>query len=107
MKLLQQGECLGARMPNVDAADQTLGYFYFDEHPPHSCSYLVPAILRMAGDLSASTRVLDVGCGNGAISNELLTRGVVWSASMSVTAALMSPDVYTGQNRMLDSKCWK
>jgi 2-polyprenyl-3-methyl-5-hydroxy-6-metoxy-1,4-benzoquinol methylase len=61
-------------MPLEDSL-QTIGCFHFDCHPPHSCAYLVPALFKMLAPLSPSTRVLDVGCGNGAIANEFLTRG--------------------------------
>lgn len=32
-------------------------------------------MLAVAGELSPSTRVLDAGCGNGALAGELLARG--------------------------------
>jgi 2-polyprenyl-6-hydroxyphenyl methylase/3-demethylubiquinone-9 3-methyltransferase len=37
--------------------------------------YLMPAVLRMAGPLRAGMRVLDVGCGMGALAAEFWRRG--------------------------------
>jgi 2-polyprenyl-6-hydroxyphenyl methylase/3-demethylubiquinone-9 3-methyltransferase len=50
-------------------------YGFASEKPSHTARYLLPAILDMAGPLAPGTRVLDVGCGNGAVAGELLARG--------------------------------
>ena len=38
-------------------------------------AYLLPCILSLCGDLPAGSRVLDVGCGNGALAAEFARRG--------------------------------
>ncbi len=40
----------------------------------HTAAYLVPRLFELAGTLTPGTRVLDVGCGNGAISAYFLKR---------------------------------
>jgi len=37
--------------------------------------YLLPNILRLCGDLSPHSRILDIGCGNGSVALELASRG--------------------------------
>lgn len=41
----------------------------------HMHAHFMPHVLAFAGDLSAGTRVLDVGCGNGFACGEFLKRG--------------------------------
>jgi 2-polyprenyl-6-hydroxyphenyl methylase/3-demethylubiquinone-9 3-methyltransferase len=37
--------------------------------------YLLPSLLRHASDLAPHSRILDVGCGNGAVATEFAKRG--------------------------------
>ena len=37
--------------------------------------YLLPAVLELIGPVSPGMRILDVGCGNGAMAGELIQRG--------------------------------
>ena len=60
---------------SVSPATQQIGQFHYSEIAPHSCAYLLPAVLKMLPRLSSSSRVLDVGCGNGAIANAFLDSG--------------------------------
>ena len=41
----------------------------------HMHAYFMPQVLAFAGDLRLGTRVLDVGCGNGAACGEFIRRG--------------------------------
>ncbi|MDP9173122.1 MAG: class I SAM-dependent methyltransferase [Planctomycetota bacterium] len=41
----------------------------------HTHGYLLPAILSVCPTLGSGVRVLDVGCGNGAMAGEFLARG--------------------------------
>jgi cyclopropane fatty-acyl-phospholipid synthase-like methyltransferase len=50
-------------------------YGFADEQASHMHTYFMPVILRLAGDLKPGTRVLDVGCGNGAACAEFIRRG--------------------------------
>lgn len=50
-------------------------YGFGDEQASHMHAHFMPAILRLAGDLKSGTRVLDVGCGNGAACAEFIRRG--------------------------------
>jgi 2-polyprenyl-3-methyl-5-hydroxy-6-metoxy-1,4-benzoquinol methylase len=38
-------------------------------------AYLLPAILRLLGDLPPGSRILDIGCGNGSVALEVTRRG--------------------------------
>jgi 2-polyprenyl-3-methyl-5-hydroxy-6-metoxy-1,4-benzoquinol methylase len=42
--------------------------------PPHSCAYLTGRVVRLCRELAAR-RVLDIGCGNGALAAELAAAG--------------------------------
>lgn len=51
-----------------------------DAAPRHHVAYLLPAVQRLIGPIAPGTRVLDIGCGNGAlgraiVTDELLDRG--------------------------------
>jgi len=48
---------------------------YSNSADSHMHGYFMPRLLELAGDLKPGTRVLDVGCGNGASCGELLRRG--------------------------------
>jgi 2-polyprenyl-6-hydroxyphenyl methylase/3-demethylubiquinone-9 3-methyltransferase len=50
-------------------------YKYYDAEPLCTHSYLLPQILALCGPLKPSSRVLDVGCGNGALAGEFVRAG--------------------------------
>ncbi len=43
--------------------------------PRCSAAYLTPGVIALAGSVGAGTRVLDIGCGNGAMAGEFLKLG--------------------------------
>lgn len=45
------------------------------EGAPHAIAYLLPRVRELVGPVGPSTRVLDVGCGNGFIAGQLLNDG--------------------------------
>lgn len=49
-------------------------YGWIDDKPSYSCAYLSPPILKIVADLPGN-RVLDLGCGNGALCRELKQKG--------------------------------
>ncbi|HEY1381634.1 MAG TPA: class I SAM-dependent methyltransferase [Gemmataceae bacterium] len=49
-------------------------YGWSDAAAPHSCAYLVGPVVRLCRELGAR-RVLDVGCGNGALAAALAAGG--------------------------------
>jgi 2-polyprenyl-3-methyl-5-hydroxy-6-metoxy-1,4-benzoquinol methylase len=72
-------------------------YGWSEAVPPHSCAYLVGPVVQLCRQLGAR-RVLDIGCGNGALAGALTAagfdvtgcdddRGGVEIASRVVTAA--------------------
>lgn len=50
-------------------------YGFTSAQASHMHVHFMPAILRLAGELKPGTRVLDVGCGNGAACAEFIRRG--------------------------------
>ncbi len=48
---------------------------YTQPEGSHMFGHYMPQILALAGDLKPGLRVLDVGCGNGAVCGEFLKRG--------------------------------
>jgi len=50
-------------------------YGYHDANARCTAPYLLPQIWQLTGQLDASTRVLDVGCGNGFIAGEFYKKG--------------------------------
>lgn len=50
-------------------------YGFTKADPSHMCRHFMPHILAFAGELKAGLRVLDVGCGNGAVCGEFIHRG--------------------------------
>lgn len=43
-------------------------YSYANADPPHTLSYLLPVLERQLRDVEPGSRVLDLGCGNGALT---------------------------------------
>jgi SAM-dependent methyltransferase len=68
---------IGAKpLTTGDEKIPTAGEWDFpDEAPCCSHAYLLPNILSLCTPLGAGVRVLDVGCGNGALAGEFLQRG--------------------------------
>jgi 2-polyprenyl-3-methyl-5-hydroxy-6-metoxy-1,4-benzoquinol methylase len=58
----------------MSAPHPTKAAYGWSEAAPCSCNYLVGPIVRLCGGLAA-TRVLDIGCGNGALAGALATAG--------------------------------
>jgi cyclopropane fatty-acyl-phospholipid synthase-like methyltransferase len=50
-------------------------YGFAGAGPEHTIAYLLPPIFALCPPLGAGTRVLDVGCGNGAIAGRFAARG--------------------------------
>jgi 2-polyprenyl-3-methyl-5-hydroxy-6-metoxy-1,4-benzoquinol methylase len=50
-------------------------YGFPSEAPAHTQEYLLPTILRLCPKLGPEIRLLDVGCGNGAMAAEFLRYG--------------------------------
>ena len=50
-------------------------YEYKHAEQPHWNRYLVPPIMRLAGEIRPGMRVLDIGCGNGYIASLFLGHG--------------------------------
>ena len=48
---------------------------YPDERPRGCADYVSSSVFALAGALAPGTRVLDVGCGNGALAGVFLSRG--------------------------------
>jgi len=52
-----------------------LPYQFVNDCESHMHPFFMPHLIAMAGELKPGTRVLDVGCGNGAACAEFLRRG--------------------------------
>lgn len=48
---------------------------YVQPHLRNHHSYVLPIVWRLCADLQPGSRVLDIGCGNGAVVNEFIRRG--------------------------------
>ena len=62
-------------MKNIDKIS---GYHYADAGLSHSHGYLLPALLDMLKSMNLGTdqrRIFELGCGNGAIADQLTQRG--------------------------------
>lgn len=57
------------------AAGEYREWGYTTAAPLCSHRYLLPCVLDLLGPIEPGLRVLDVGCGNGAMASELLARG--------------------------------
>ena len=64
----------GPHSANMNTSLGYRSYGWDTPEPPASCAYLGPAILALARSLQPR-RVLDIGCGNGALMASLLKRG--------------------------------
>ena len=62
------------QIPQEPAETPVGDYGWVDSEGPHSCDYLVPLVLRLLQSLG-TRRVLDLGCGNGALCGVLLRNG--------------------------------
>lgn len=60
---------------NTPAVPSYKDYGFAHPDESHMHPHFVPHVFAMAGEVSAGTRVLDVGCGNGALCGEFLKRG--------------------------------
>jgi 2-polyprenyl-6-hydroxyphenyl methylase/3-demethylubiquinone-9 3-methyltransferase len=50
-------------------------YAFADAAESHMHRHFLPQVLALAGELKPGTRVLDIGCGNGAACGEFIKRG--------------------------------
>ena len=48
---------------------------YTSAAPAHTTRYLLPVVMRLAGEIRPGMRVLDVGCGNGHMAGHFVERG--------------------------------
>lgn len=62
-------------MPRTPSADQYVEFRYHDAQPRGCADYVGPVVFALAGALQPGMRVLDVGCGNGALAALFLARG--------------------------------
>lgn len=62
-------------MPETTSTDPYVEFRYDDARPRGCADYVGPIVFALAGPLRPGTRVLDVGCGNGALAGSLLERG--------------------------------
>ncbi len=51
------------------------GYHYSDASPSHTNTYLMPVVRSILSDVAPNGRILDLGCGNGAVSADLAACG--------------------------------
>jgi 2-polyprenyl-6-hydroxyphenyl methylase/3-demethylubiquinone-9 3-methyltransferase len=62
-------------MPHASTTDQYVEWTYPDAQARGCADYVSPSVMTLAGPLGSDTRVLDVGCGNGALAGLFLRRG--------------------------------
>jgi 2-polyprenyl-3-methyl-5-hydroxy-6-metoxy-1,4-benzoquinol methylase len=63
-------------LPRKDEINKTinLSEYRFDERAPHTAEYVTPAVISECYRIGASS-ILDLGCGNGAMTRSLADRG--------------------------------
>jgi len=59
----------------TESASGYRDFGYGSDQPLCTHRYLLPAVLEMLGSITSGMRVLDVGCGNGSMVGELISRG--------------------------------
>lgn len=60
--------------PGVDGANRLASYGWSTTQEPHTCAFLTPEVLAILAS-SGARRVLDLGCGNGALCAALSEAG--------------------------------
>lgn len=83
--------------PDSDYDAFAAGYARDNERNPWNAHYERPAVLRLVGD-AAGRRVLDAGCGAGALSAALVERGAVVGVDHS-SALLKTVDLQRAAHR--------
>ncbi|MCA9293115.1 MAG: class I SAM-dependent methyltransferase [Phycisphaerales bacterium] len=63
------------RIARDELATEVPEYGYASERPAHTMAYLQPVIRGLISPIKAGTRVLDLGCGNGAMCKWLAEEG--------------------------------
>jgi 2-polyprenyl-3-methyl-5-hydroxy-6-metoxy-1,4-benzoquinol methylase len=79
----------------------TIEYPYTQATPAHTLAYLLPAVLEALG--GSPGRILDLGCGNGAMARELMARGLdVYGVDASVSGISFANKIAPGRFHLLD-----
>lgn len=84
-------------MSDVPNSKHYVEWEYPDALPRGSAGYIAPTVLHLAGELAPGTRVLDVGCGNGALASLFLERGCqVVGIDLSERGIALAREAYPG-----------